>query len=173
MPNSDIEITYVTLLILNDTASMAYSAIIGMDTLRHIQLRIGKNDNIVQLNKILRMNKKGKEVQSLDFNIPPTKNCLVTTNDTYLYPGQKLCVLMVKFWPTSDENSSGQIRTVPKLENNMITIEQTYFKNNWNHVNISNHSDKDVFITKNSMMATFIQLSDDQKLLNTLIWYKT
>jgi hypothetical protein len=104
MPNSDIEITYVTLLILNDTASMAYSAIIGMDTLRHIQLRIGKNDNIVQLNKILRMNKKGKEVQSLDFNIPPTKNCLVTTNDTYLYPGQKLCVLMFKFWPTSDEN---------------------------------------------------------------------
>lgn len=109
---------------------MAYSAIIGMDILRHIQLRKGKNDNIVQLNKILRMDKTGKEVQSLDFNIPPTKNCLVTTKDTYLYPGQKLCVLMVKLWLLSEENPTGQIRTVPKLEDNKITVEQTYFKTN-------------------------------------------
>lgn len=169
MPNSDIEITNVALLILNDTSSMAYSAIIGMDVLRHIQLRIGKNDNIVQLNKIFRSNKNMNEVQPLDFSIQPSRNCLITTKDIYLYPGEKLRVSMVKIWPPDNDISSTEIRTVPKLEDNKIMVEQTFFKKNWNHVNISNNSEKDVFITKNSMIASFIQLSNDQKLLNTLI----
>ena len=162
LQDEEIEISNCEFLILEKSSHMAFNAIIGMNVLSKIQLRIGRSENIVQINKIL------KKPRVLEFDIAPKNNGIILTEDVYLYQNETHKWVQSQTWPERGLNMQN-LRTIPKLEDNHVIVEQTKFKNTWNLVQMSNLTEQDVFIKKGSILAIEIRPSEDQKLLNTLV----
>ena len=162
LQDEEIEISNCEFLILEKSSHMAFNAIIGMNILSKIQLRIGRSENIVQINKI------SKNSKTLEFDIKPKNNGIILMEDTYLHQRETHKWVHAQTWPRRGLTMTN-LRTIPKLDDNHVIIEQSNFKNTWNLVQISNLAEQDVFIKKGSILAIETILSDDQRMLNNLV----
>ena len=131
LPSDNLEITNCKMFILKNSAQLAFSAILGMNVLKKVQLRVGHQDNILQIN---RMN---CTMNVLEIKVTPSGNIpgLTLENDIYLWPGETHRIAKVKVYNQTDDTPAlNFIRTVPRLEDNQIQVENRRRKKHHNHM---------------------------------------
>ena len=119
MPSDDLEITNCKLFVLKNSSQLAFSAILGMNVLKKVQLRVGHQDNILQINQL------NFAINTLQISVTPSGNIpgLVLTRSVYLYPGETHQIAKVaRFNQTEDTSALNSIRTFPRLEDNQVLV---------------------------------------------------